>query len=129
VSMQSILVVGNPVMSSAETTVVIKEYGSTEEAEQEIQESVLDEPERLGGCCYTFKEGTPYRGINLITHGEGFVLKEHCPGEAFGPWESHGGRCPCGAEPERYSPFTSPRFVTLRHVVSGAIRSPGEGEG
>jgi hypothetical protein len=111
------VIFGNPVMSSAETLAPIKEYDALEDAEREINEARLAVGERINGCYYTFKAGTPYREFNCLYY-EG-ILKEHCWGEAPGSgWESHGSRCACGEHPDKYTFTASPRVLIRRESLT-----------
>lgn len=110
--MKIIVVIGNPVMSSAETKEVIKVYDSLEEAEKEFKDAILETPETIDGVCYSFKNGTPYRNFNKIMSGD--KLKKNCEGQGWGGWEIHGSDCPCGRDPENYSAFESPVYIELQ---------------
>jgi hypothetical protein len=103
--MTKFVVIGNPVMSSAESLAVIKKYNSVEEAEREIAESILESTETINGVWYSFKEGTPYRKFNRNYSGK---LRKACKGGIYG-----GDFCCCGRAPEHYSGFDSPRYLEV----------------
>lgn len=103
--MKKIVVLGNPVMSSAESLAKVKSYNSIAEAEKEINESILEPTETVNGVWYSFKSGTPYRNFNKNYSGK---LKKLCGGGIHG-----GDFCKCGRDPEQYSSWSSPTYVEV----------------